>query len=494
LTSSGWNCLSDATQMGIILVVVASVLTLGYLYWRFKIKPNLGGAGNGHRTPTSGYWEVTSRDPNRVSITIYREPRPPRDEEAGVSAVRDSGRSKGGNGPTHAGEITTDQAPKQIGCAAAPDIHLVPPPPPPAFWTSAVSSAIPPPPPFGPPVVLDPGPPPAPLQPGTLGFGPAVVPYPPDAPPPYFDYAAPQNIQVQHPRPGQAATAQPPCTPPQPRSSVPPRNCHDEPSEATPDVAKQSPWRRWFSLGTRLPTVGHARTLSDSSSASTRSKSPSPPAPSVSPPSPRHERSHSRPSRNRQPRLPPAGSRQTRRRRTDSPPQSESSFSSSYINTSVEAVFDNQDPHPGYPQQALDFRGLERRTRRDSGRDTHLASSSDIIPLRDFRHPRRPSSRGARRPPSPDMQFPSPEPRRARVSFELPRGSEAVTSTSSSQSPKPPRRSSTRARRSRSDSYESYHDAPRRRSQPRGDREQLSLAGRITGTFYQMRRALRGEE
>jgi hypothetical protein len=477
--------------MGIILVVAASVLALGYLYWRLKIKPNLGNAGNKTGAPVSGYWEVTRRDPNRVSITIYREPRPSSDEEVGTSAIRDSGRRKGGNnGPTRISEVATDQAPKQLGYASTSDIHLVPPPPPPVFWAPAASSAIPPPPPFGPPVVLAANIPSVPLQPGTLGLGPAVVPYPPDAPPPYFGYAVPPNTPVQHPRPGKMAAAQPPCTPPPTRSPVPSRNCHDEPSQAIPDAAKQSPWRRWFSLGTRLPTVGHARTLSDSSSEGTRTRSPSPPAPSVSPPRPDHERGHSRPRPSKQPRPSPAGRRPAYRRRSDSPSQSESSFSSSYINTSVEAVVDNQVPHSGYRPQAHEFRGPERRSRRDRRRDPHWASSSDIVPLSSFRRQRRPPSPGPGRPPSPDVQFPSPEPCRARVSFELPRGSGDVA-TSSSQSPKSPRRSSGRAHRSRSDSYE---DAHRRHSRPRGDSGQPSLADRITGTFYRMRRALRGEE
>ncbi|KAK4106133.1 hypothetical protein N658DRAFT_7947 [Parathielavia hyrcaniae] len=490
--------------MGIILVLVASVTTLSYLYWRFKIKPNLQPGVNASQGRVSGYWEVSGRDPSSVSITIYREPRPqPRDTEHGLTETRAQGRRKGDNGPPCTAHISTNQAVTPLGYAAGPDIHMVPPPPPPILWAAAAPSTIPPPPPFGPPDVLAPGPAPAPLQPGTLGFGTAPVPCQPDVPPPYFGYAAPQNAQFQYPVPSTGATTQPAGAPPPARPPVSPRDIHAETRPATPAAEARSRRRRWFSLGNRFPTVGHARTLSDSSSAENRSRSLSPPPPSVSPPSRNRGR--------RQPRPPPAVRRETRRRhRPDPSPRSEFSLSSSSTNTSVEAVFDNRRPNPGSRRQHAHHPpgpgpGRDRRVRHDERRDhTDLTPSSDIIiPLPRVRsqQPRRspsPPAAPRRRPPSPDMQFSSPERRRARVSFEVPpsRDSDVVAtagSSSSSRSPEPPRRSGTRrARRSRSDGY--YHGTGRQPSQARRRREPSSMAEQIIEGFDLMRRVLRGGE
>ncbi|KAK4123243.1 hypothetical protein N657DRAFT_645992 [Parathielavia appendiculata] len=492
---SGWSCLSDAAQMGIILVLIASLAAVSYLYWRFKIKPNLqaelNGSCSGSHGRVSGYWEVTRRDPNRVSITIYPEPRsPPRDEEHGLTETRDQGHTKGNCGSPRTEEITTDQAHNSLGYVATPDIHVVPPQPPPIVWAVAPSSTIPPPPPFGPPVVLAAGPSVAPLQAGTLGFGTTAGPCQPDVPPPYFGYAAPQNTQIQHPGPDKVATAQPTGAPPPARPSVPPRDIHAEPAPVTPATENRGQRRRWFFLGNRSPTVGHARTLSNSSSAETRSKSPSPPPPSVSPPSSDHGGRSSRHRSNTQPRPFPSGRRETRRHRTDSSSRSESGLSSSYINASVEVVFDNQHRHPQSRHHVHQPGGPDRRGRRDGRRDADLAPS-DMIPLSRLGHSRRRSFPGSRRQPSPDIQFPSPERRRASVSFEVPRDSDVMTTTCSSQTPEPPKRSGTRARRSQSDSHDGIRRQP---SQSRRRSEQPSLAGQIIETFYLMRRPLRGEE
>ncbi|KAK4039212.1 hypothetical protein C8A01DRAFT_47290 [Parachaetomium inaequale] len=183
---SGWNCLGDAAQCGIVLVIVAFVIVTGYLYWRLKIKPNFRGSRGDTRTPVNGYWEVTRRDPSRVSITIYREPRMLSDSEAAQTEGRAPRPRKGDNGPTPQENNIANQVTKQFGSASTSDVHLVPPPPPPpaVFWTAPAPSVIPPPPPFGPPTFLQLGPPPAPLHPNPLGFGTGVVPYPPVAPPP----------------------------------------------------------------------------------------------------------------------------------------------------------------------------------------------------------------------------------------------------------------------------------------------------------------------
>ncbi|KAL2156509.1 hypothetical protein VTH82DRAFT_1254 [Thermothelomyces myriococcoides] len=43
---SGWDCLGDAAQFGIVLVIVIFTLTMVYLYWRLKIKANRTNRGD----------------------------------------------------------------------------------------------------------------------------------------------------------------------------------------------------------------------------------------------------------------------------------------------------------------------------------------------------------------------------------------------------------------------------------------------------------------
>ncbi|KAK4149516.1 hypothetical protein C8A00DRAFT_18805, partial [Chaetomidium leptoderma] len=499
---------------------------LAYLYWRLKIKPNLLPSGrNDNRAPATGYWEVSRRDPNRVSITIYREPRTLSGPETGETEVRAPARNKGDNRPSQLEEDITDHAPKQLRAVGTSEIHLVPPPPPPlppVFWTAA-ASITPPPPPFGPPTFIPPGPPlppfepptflppgaaPTPLYPNPLGFGTAAAHCPPDAPPPYFHYPAPQNFQGQDPRLVNVAPAQQACAPPPARSSTPPRNNNNGTNHATPLAENQGQRRRWFSLGSRAPPVGHARTLSDSSSTVARSRSPSPRPPSTSPMT--HDYGRGRPRRpsGRRPRASSPRDRETgqhpqrprhsshsgtRSQQHDNRrPRSESSIDSSYINTSVETVYDNQGPHAEFRRQAAhQSRSPERRGRRDSVRESRRPNSPDAIPLSNLLRQRLPTSPGPRRQPSPDFPFPSPERRRARVSFTLPGESDDV-STSSTRSSEPRRRSSARLpRRPRRDGHGGPH---RQHPQDRGERGQPGLAGRVSGAFYRMRRALRGEE
>jgi hypothetical protein len=324
--------------------------------------------------------------------------------------------------------------------------------------------------------------------------------------------------------PGVAATSQPACPPPPPAtSSALPRNEHRGRAHTPPVAEPQNQWRRWFSRGVRSPIIGHARTLSDVSSTAGRSRSPSPPPPSVSPP--RRDRGrggdHSRRPSNRQPHS-PARDRQTRqrpqpprqtphsgarnqRRRNDSPPPPESSFTSSYLNTSLEAVLDAREPprqsfrnhvRASSDPESRRARGHHRR-RPDTGksRDTRIRPS-DTVPLANLlRHHRR---RRRRLNPSPDVQFPSPEPHRPRVSFELPGyysddGSTSSSSLSSSSrsSGSYQRRVSSRSRQPRRDGHGGSEGRRRGVGQ---EREQPGLADRITGTFYRMRRALRGED
>lgn len=508
------------------------MLALGYLYWILKVKPNLQNGQSDNQTPVNGYWEVTRSYPNRVSITIYREPRPPSDPEVSVTEGSAPRRRKGDCDAIQLQENITSQAPIQLGVVGTSDIHLVPPPPPPppVFWTAAAPSIgmMPPPPPPGPSTFLPPGQHPAHLHPSPLGFGTAAYPCASEAPPPYFSYAAPQSFQGQTPGLGNMASAQPawapptappmgppvgppmvapmaalmaapmvpPMAPPPARPVTPQRHNADRTTQATPPVENPG-WRRWFSLGTRAPTPGHARTLSNSSTSTVvRSRSPSPPPSSVSPPRRTRERNHPRrPSARRRPTRQAPQPRQNLRNRAqrqpryDSSSPSESSADSSYLNTSAELVHDNHEPYPGFRHHARRSSVPERRRRQSINRETRLVPSQSA-PHSSQRQQQASYPQEPRRYPSPDLQFPSPEPRRPRVSFTLPTDSEEE-STTSSRSSEHRRRSSTRPHRSRRDSN---GERDGRRGPPRRDREPPGLADRITGTFYRMRRALRGEE
>jgi hypothetical protein len=364
---------------------------------------------------------------------------------------------------------------------------LVPPPPPapPVFWTTAAPATMPPPPPFGPPAFFPSGPPPPSLQPNHLGFGAAAVPLTPEAPPPYFHYPAPQHSQAQVP-------AQPACAPPPGRYSSTSRNSNAGTAQATPLAGDHGQKRRWFSLPFRFPTVGHARTISDSSSTATRSSSPSPSPPSTSSSSPNRGRGHSR-RRSREPvrssstrHHPISQSSRQHPHNTAGRHRPNGSVSSSYLNTSVEVVHDNQEESR---RRTRGSRRRERHGRRGTHREARQ-TPSESIPLSTMGHRRRSSARGPRRQPSSDLQYPSPEPRRARVYFTLPRDSDDL-STSSQRSSEPYGRSGTPTRHLR----RNHHDgADGRRSQVKVKGEQSGLADRISGTFYRMRRALRGED
>ncbi|KAK4240002.1 hypothetical protein C8A03DRAFT_13648 [Achaetomium macrosporum] len=457
-TCSGWNCLSDATQTGIILVVICSVAVLGYIYWRFKIKPNQQHGGNHGRSSTNGYWEVTRSSPNRVSITIYREPRPPNDQEAGKADNRGAVRVRGNkenNKSTQTEENVFNPTTPQAGDACVPQIHLLPPPPPPVpvFWTAAAPSTVPPPPPSGHSVPWPSGPPPVPLYPIPVGPGLVTTSYPPDVPPPYFNHSASHNFERYDPKQGIEATARSAWTPQPARWSSPPRTNQERMHRATPPARNQSQWRRWFSWGGRPRMPGHARTLSDSSSTITRSRSPS------SPPHPAFPRPHGRGQRS-----PHHG------------------YGPSYINPSVEAVCNSSElagPHHRVNRQP----SRERPSCRDRGQATRPVPS-DSASLSPLPRQRSLSPRPSRREPSPEIQSPTPERRRARVSFER-AGDSDRSSTPSPRDSGARRHSATwYARRN------GREDISRRRSQLRREREPAPLLFEV---FRLIRHALRGD-
>jgi hypothetical protein len=504
---SGWDCLGEATQTGILLVVFSSVAVLGYLYWRFKIKPNRqhGRAS----TITTGQWEVTRRSPNTVSITLYREPRPASDQEAGRTDNRTPARvrrKKGDNKSTQTGENQFNQTTAQAGAACVPQSHLLPPPlpPPPApiFWPAAAPSIIPPPPPLGHPVPWPSAPHPVPQYTVPVGPGLATAPYPPDVPPPYFNHQASQNFERYDPKPRHDETAGPAWTPqPNPWPS-PPRGNQERMRPAAPPTRNQRQWRRWFSWGGRPRIPGHTTTLSNSSFTSTRSRSPSPPPHPGSLEADGRARGHLRGSPSRTARQSSVNhlrtpENATRTLRQNQPvreqrshlfspeSQSEVSYGSSYINSSSEAVCNpSSSPEPRHRVNRQPSR--ERRSYRSRGPAPRRAPS-DSITLSPLPRQRSLSARPRRVEPSPDLQFPPPERRRARVSFERVTDSDRTSFTPS------PRERDSAARRHSATRYarrDGLEHANRRRSQARREKEPAPL---LVEVFRLVRHALRGD-
>ncbi|KAK3302516.1 uncharacterized protein B0T15DRAFT_308280 [Chaetomium strumarium] len=513
---SGWDCLSDATQAGILLVAVSSVAVLGYLYWRFKIKPNRQhGGNNGARTSTHGQWEVTRRSPNTLSITLYREPRPPSNEEAGTTDSRAPARArrkKGNNKSTQTEENQLDQTTEQAGIACVPQIHLLPPPPvlpppPPApiFWTAATPSAIPPPPPFGHPVPWPPAPPPVTQYAVPIGSGPATAPYPPDVPPPYFNHAASRNFERYGPKQRNDETTRPAWTPQPNPWSRPPRVNQERMRQAAPLARDQRQRRRWFSWGGQPRVPGHARTLSNSSSFTiARIRSPSPPPRPDSPKTDGRARGHTRESPSKRARQSSVNHHRAedhaRTPRQNQPPvrkqhshrcgssasQSEISYSSSYINSSDEAVC-NPIGLPEPRHKANQQPSRERRSCRDDRGPAPRRAPSDSISLSPLPRQRSLSARPRFRrvEPSPDIQFPTPERRRAQVSFE--RSSTGNPGRTFTPPPPPPPRDSSARRPSRTRRAPS---GSRRRSQARRQREPTPSLFEV---FRLIRHALRDD-
>ncbi|KAH6624267.1 hypothetical protein B0J18DRAFT_173257 [Chaetomium sp. MPI-SDFR-AT-0129] len=553
---SGWGCLSNAAQFGIILVIVSFVLVVGYLYWRLKIKPTRIADRNGDGTTVNGHWEVTRQDPNRLSIHIYREsrplgnPKPSRPDRGPPGSSRD-------DDPNNHKNKALRQFTTASGFMNPLDIHLVPPPPPlpppfPGYWAPLVPPTVPPPPGADPAAFVQPGPVPAPIQPTYFAPGMATtVPGPPEVPPPYFGYPNPPSFPVQQPPPGPPAAVAPSQAPPH----VPPPMA--APAEAPGDTRTGGPhpapvpetpnlWRRWLSLGTRPRAAGHARTISDTSSTSSRSTSPSPSPPIFPSPVPTstQARGRNRPShpserrRERSPRryqndLDRRQSRQPRgdgnsilahRVRSPSPCSSESSQSSQQTNASLEAVMHHYNDLAvgGRPDTRRSFHNHTRaaslqpeQRRRVSITTPTRIRPSDTVPLADLmhhqRHPPPPpaSSRNSApeprlRRPSPDIQYPSPERRRPRVSFTLPREVESERSDTNPSSSylttgtEESRESSGAWSREAhgsglSHNHPSVHRGHGHSEQRNREAERRGIADRATRTFYQMRRALRGE-
>lgn len=442
---AGWSCLSDAAQYGVILVIIAVVLALGYIYWRLQVVPKRQLNCGEDRASNDEYLQFHREGPNRVSITIHREPRTrdsEGDEETKGTKGRAPRRRKGKNEPAQLDEGMNDP-PQPTGNGSPSnvqpvpsDIHIIPPPPP-IVWAVAPPSL--PPPPFGPPTFLFPGPPPPPFISEPPGPYPTTGHYPPYAPP----YLAQHGLQNLHqaPMPGIETVAPPGCIPAPARWPDTSNNHHKGAARQPPSPKPQPRQRRWFSMGA-VPQTGHARTVSGSDSPTPRSRSPSPAPPPVSPPSPNRGRGRLRNTSDRRLRRRSSGRRpkqqslQPRRKSARSGTQDlhqddslhQSSVDPGSTNTSVEAVDGSRESSPGHRARVHRSPNPGRRRYSDGGPRVHQWES-DAAPLLDLSQRRR-RSPGRRAPPSPDIQFPSPEPRRANVSFSIPSDSDDVATSS----------------------------------------------------------------
>lgn len=413
----GWHCLSDAAQLGVILIIISTIALLGFLYWRFQIKPQTLPRRRTVRVSNNS-WEVARTGPNRVTVTLHRRGRAQarqRGEEVGNMGRRTRRGRRNSDRSIHTGE-DVHQSTGQTGHAGTQDIHLIPPPPPPVVWAAPPPFAVPPPPVFGPQHFSVAGPPQAPLVSNPPGLNPAAVPSPEDAPPAYFGQHVPQDLHPQEPAPG---TFQPAGW------STPLGNRANITAQQAPRARDQRPRRRWFSLSALFSRTGRARTLPDSGAeTTTRSMSPSPIPPSVS-----TSTSDRGPSSDRLGRhvLHSSSTRQSRQSRwrnaredredeheTDSTSEPELEFRS--INTSTEAV------HGSYESSSS-----ERHMHHDR-RSAARVGPSDPVRLSTLSRQRSPSPDPRERPSS-DIQFPTPESCRARVSFVPPRDSDDVSAS-----------------------------------------------------------------
>ncbi|KAK4114316.1 hypothetical protein N656DRAFT_796792 [Canariomyces notabilis] len=179
----GWDCLGEAAQFGIILVIFAFVVALGYLYWRFQIKRAYPIGRNGRHSEDSYEVEITGQTSDTVSVTIYPVQRPPEshgdDERRRLQQRR---RNVKDAGTQH--EESMLPAPVQIEDLRPPEIHLVPPPPPPPALWAAAYPVVTPPSGFGPPFLSTAQPPPGLVHQEALRDSPPAVLYPQYAPPP----------------------------------------------------------------------------------------------------------------------------------------------------------------------------------------------------------------------------------------------------------------------------------------------------------------------
>ncbi|EGS20471.1 uncharacterized protein CTHT_0023030 [Thermochaetoides thermophila DSM 1495] len=228
---SGWSCLSDAAQFGIILVIIFFVFTIAYIYWRLWIKPQRESSNaQAEEETTSARWEVSRRSPRSITITIYREARSRGDQDndddegkdnADGSRIRRRRRKKSNTNADDGeddrtktlattaenilGPVVQVQPPQIITSPPAPvayqvqfpDVHVIPPPPPAVIYTAAPQTFSPPAPLFTPTLVAEP-----------------VTPPPP--PPPVVVEPSGGN---QDATPQQPSAVQPPCAAQQPTQS-----------------------------------------------------------------------------------------------------------------------------------------------------------------------------------------------------------------------------------------------------------------------------------
>ncbi|KAL2145153.1 hypothetical protein VTI28DRAFT_7903 [Corynascus sepedonium] len=477
------------------------------MYWQLKIKPSRNRGADAEVT-AGGYWEVTRRDPGRISITIYRNKRPPNDPEPDQSQNTDPGAKSEGKKPTQHENNITNNIPEDLGSTSAADIHLVPPPPPlpPTIWTASVPLAVP----FQPNSDQVHA---LPLQ-GSVGLGGVATSYIPGPPPPaYFGSSTSRQVPTQTFHNQHLGVSGP--APPRPASTPPPSATSSNTPSITAKLTPQSPpvtkpqnqWRRWFSLNSRPPIISHARTLSNSSSAMGSSRSSSP---STSSPRCRSKDNISKRASKRQPQspalddqiyddMPPSRPRlftdaPKYRHYQDSPSYSEPSYASSYINTSMEVFCGNQQPDweqsGNYTRVASDPESQRDAVRNRDARIRH----PDTASLASMLHRQHPARRDHRqRRPSWDNHCPSSERRQQCVSFTLPSDSDELRPPTSRSSDFPRRHYPslrTRPSRANGQGYNSRRHLEFQHRKKRG----IGLAERVTGTFYQMRRALRGEE
>jgi len=504
---SGWSCLSDAAQFGIVLVVIFFVFAVAYIYWRLWIKPQRqsSNAQPGEET-TSARWEVSRRSPRSITITIYREARSRDDQnddegEDNADGSRMRRRRRGKNN-TNADDGEDDKnktlatttenmpgpavqvQPSQIITSSPapvayqvqfPDVHVIPPPPPAVIYAAAPQTLFPPPPSFSPTIVAEPvvpPPPPPPVVVEPSGVNQDAAPQPPSTvqPPcaaqqPYVVQPDPSGITnsptvyPQAPGPNQAI-AMPTAPPTQNPQEVNMPAYHQPSTNPVAEPVPQAPRRRWFSLRSLIPRTGYAQTISDSGTA--------PGSPRVPPTTPNRGTGHERRASSRRGRDPTADRHESRHGRRCSRSESPGNRLWAGIASSDISMQAIQGSALGVPDRAERSPTPAQRQRyhRTSSASSVRPGHYDQVPLS---------------PKAENHRSQSPDSSREEVEFAHPRDSDDMFTCSASE------KASHRSYHRRYSEMEYHEDEEALRSQGRRQRQ-----GGLTGLFRRMRRALRG--
>ncbi|KAK3368179.1 hypothetical protein B0H63DRAFT_564925 [Podospora didyma] len=161
VSCDGWDCLASGTQFGIVLVFLAVVSVVLYIYYRLIVKPHKNrhdvemalGRGNTTATRSATAISLELPPPAYQEHVAFRYPQPLIRRRTGLPGRR----MTAGFGFNHGNYELQTLEPRHREVRYQATTYLQPPPAV-VFWTDPWT-AMPPPPPYRPPIVIVPGPP-----------------------------------------------------------------------------------------------------------------------------------------------------------------------------------------------------------------------------------------------------------------------------------------------------------------------------------------------